>query len=320
LVELLVVIAIIGVLIALLLPAVQAAREAARRALCSNNIRQLGVGFHNYHDSNKVLPYAARTLGSQFPEDRSWVVALFPYIEQEPLFNLLSFGSNVTFDPITSTTGNVVILNGIVISNLYCPSNTRDTMSVYNNFKHQTINYVGISGTYNNPANLSGSSDKRYDTSYGGNACNGVMIPLDTSAGLLPEVDFARIADGTSNTVGVSEQSKKVYNRNGTTTTSVEAGASGRRGGGWCGGWNGNSIRYTLNLTTIRWTINAVCPNNAACNQAYSPNTIITSSHTGGANFAVMDGSVRFITETVNYNDILLRLAARDDGLTVALP
>jgi hypothetical protein len=318
------VIAIIGVLIALLLPAVQAAREAARRMGCSNNIRQLSIALHNHHDANKVLPYAACDLGTT-PSGRSWVVALFPFIEQQPLFSKLTFGNSTSdsFDPIhTSTGNNVTALNGIILSNLFCPSNSRNKTIDYNNFKHQMINYVGISGTDVNPANLTAASAQRYDGPFGHNACNGVLTPLDTRQGSanvsLPEIDFSRILDGTSNVIGVSEQSKRVFNNN--ITTLIEAGASGHRGGGWQGGWNDTTNPYIRNVTTIRWTINAICPNTTGCNGAHNGNTIITSSHTGGANFAIMDGSVRLISDTVNYNEILLRLAARDDGLSVALP
>ncbi|MDR1477557.1 MAG: DUF1559 domain-containing protein [Planctomycetaceae bacterium] len=323
LVELLVVIAIIGILIALLLPAVQAAREAARRMSCSNNMKQLGIALHNHHDSTKVFPYAARAIvkpSGNLPTDRSWVVALFPFMEQQPLFSLLTFGDSVSFDPMQVSTGNVVTLNGIIIADLFCPSNSRDKTANYNNFKHQAINYVGIAGTDVDPANITAASAQRYDGTFGHNACNGVIIPKDTRSGTsmiaLQDIDFARISDGASNTVAISEQSKKVYNN----TTLIEAGTSGHRGGGWQGGWNDSGNPYIRNVTTIRWTINAVCPNTTGCNATHNGNTIITSGHTGGVNFAVMDGSVRFITETINLNNVLIRLAAREDGLTVAFP
>src|ERR1700731_3796855 len=85
LIELLVVIAIIGVLIALLLPAVQSAREAARRAQCTNNLKQIGLAFHNYHSANNAFPRAAIT-DKQGKPVLSWRVAILPYIEQQELY------------------------------------------------------------------------------------------------------------------------------------------------------------------------------------------------------------------------------------------
>ncbi|MDR1492336.1 MAG: DUF1559 domain-containing protein [Planctomycetaceae bacterium] len=101
---------------------------------------------------------------------------------------------------------------------------------------------------------------------------------------------------------------------------------SSHSGASWgCGPGPNASVSdgWATNIVTIRWTINAVCPGSvtgAQCNDSYVANTIITSPHTGGAQFVVMDGSVHFISETVSLNDVLLRLAARNDGLTVALP
>ncbi|MCA9147146.1 MAG: DUF1559 domain-containing protein, partial [Planctomycetales bacterium] len=140
LVELLVVIAIIGILVALLLPAVQAAREAARRMQCSNNLKQLGIAFHNYHDTHKKLPapYVAceltrlggalsAVLGTPLPPGdtlHSWGTALLPFMEQQPLYDQINL--NVPFasprgvfaaygyDNQTPTTTHVQVFN--------CPS------------------------------------------------------------------------------------------------------------------------------------------------------------------------------------------------------
>src|SRR5688572_26832177 len=101
LVELLVVIAIIGVLVALLLPAVQAAREASRRAKCANNSRQIGLALHQYHDTVKVLPLGVlqNNLNAEFSYPRlTWAIHIFPYIEQKAIYDKFSFtlGSNDT--------------------------------------------------------------------------------------------------------------------------------------------------------------------------------------------------------------------------------
>src|SRR5512145_1647175 len=101
LVELLVVIAIIGVLVALLLPAVQAAREAARRSQCTNNLRQLGLALHNHHDTFNVLPFA-RTGGR--PQSISWAPLIMPYIEQKNLLD--AFTANLGFPMYTPASEN----------------------------------------------------------------------------------------------------------------------------------------------------------------------------------------------------------------------
>jgi type II secretory pathway pseudopilin PulG len=119
--------AIIGVLIALLLPAVQAAREAARRMQCSNHLKQIGVALHNYNDTCKELPFASARLGSS-RSIRSWAVALFPFMEQQPLYSQLIFGEAGNFDTDVNPKTNLTALNGVVVSYFYCPSNTRGKM------------------------------------------------------------------------------------------------------------------------------------------------------------------------------------------------
>jgi prepilin-type N-terminal cleavage/methylation domain-containing protein len=330
LVELLVVIAIIGVLIALLLPAVQAARAAARRAQCSNNMKQIGLALHLYHDVNKELPYATTTRGvkdGDFRSHRSWAVAIFPYIEQQPLYSKFIFGDAGNFDTLSNPKTNLTALNGVVISYFYCPSNTRgkmreDTASSVQ-YKLQKINYVGIGGTVKNPNNVTNNITPNV-TIYGLRTFNGTIIPIgpsETTEGIsipsISSIGLEALSDGTSNTIGIAEQSHLVKDSSG---NQQDWGASGHRGGGW----NGNhSLNWIANVTHIYWTINSICPGSAGdarCNQPYAVNTIITSPHTGGAQFAVMDGSVRFIADTVDFNSILLRLAARNDGLPVSVP
>jgi prepilin-type N-terminal cleavage/methylation domain-containing protein len=322
LVELLVVIAIIGVLFALLLPAVQAAREAARRMQCSNHLKQIGIALHNYNDTCKDLPFAsATTLNVQdgdWRSHRSWAVALFPFMEQQPLYSELIFGEAGNFDTLANPKTNLNALNGVVVPNFYCPSNTRGKMredaagSVQ--YKLQKSNYVGIGGTVRNPNDVTNNIAPAYSL-YGYRTFNGTIIAIGNNSGIsISSIGLEALSDGTSNTIGVSEQSHLVKDSSG---NPQDWGASGHRGGGW----NGNrSNSWSPNITHIYWTINSVCPNNVGCNQPYASNTIITSPHSGGAQFTVMDGSVRFISETVDLNNVLLRLAARDDRLPVALP
>jgi prepilin-type N-terminal cleavage/methylation domain-containing protein len=336
LVELLVVIAIIGVLIALLLPAVQAAREAARRMQCSNNLKQIGVALHNYSDTCKELPFASATTfninDNGFRSHRSWAVAIFPFMEQQALYSDLIFGSAGNFCPGPNPATNVDALNGVVISGLYCPSNTRGKMRADTGgsvqYKLQKINYVGIGGTARNPANVASYVSPNFSVgyAYGRRTFNGTIIAIGyqddpatfSSSSPIDSIGLESLSDGTSNTVGVAEQSHLVKDSAG---NQQDWGASGHTGGGWNGNhtWN-----WVPNITHIYWTINSICPTGGSgtpqCHQPYCSNTIIASPHTGGAQFTVMDGSVRFLSETVDLNNVLLRLAARSDGLPVALP
>jgi type II secretory pathway pseudopilin PulG len=329
LVELLVVIAIIGVLIALLLPAVQAAREAARRMQCSNHLKQIGIALHNYNDTCKELPFAATNAtvsDGDWRSVRSWAVALFPFIEQQPLYSQLIFGNAGNFDTNANPKTNLNTLNGVVVSYFSCPSNTRgkmreDTVSSVQ-YKLQKINYVGIGGTVRNPNNVTNNIDPN-SPSHGVRTFNGTIIAIGTqghspvSSYSISSIGLEALSDGTSNTVGVAEQSHLVKDSSG---NPQDWGASGHRGGGWN---NNRSDDWVSNIVHIYWTINSVCPGSvtdAMCDQPYRSNTIIVSPHAGGAQFTVMDGSVRFISETVDLNNVLLRLAARDDGLPVSLP
>src|SRR5438045_1660058 len=134
LIELLVVIAIIGVLIALLLPAVQQAREAARRSQCKNNLKQIGLAIHGYHDTFNLFPpsaifgwYAPGTpVTGAVPRNFSWIVMLLPYLEQGPLYNMINF-SIPFYDTSLKTQidSNGAPLTAKKLSVLMCPSDNQ---------------------------------------------------------------------------------------------------------------------------------------------------------------------------------------------------
>ncbi|MDR2643946.1 MAG: DUF1559 domain-containing protein, partial [Planctomycetaceae bacterium] len=317
LVELLVVIAIIGVLIALLLPAVQAARESARRMSCSNNVRQQVLALHNYHDTINALPFSnGPKILTTTRAWRSWLIAIFPYLEQQAVYNNLKFGDAYNFDPITTPADNFPVLTGLKISGFYCPSSNREKMQAYNNYAFQITNYAGISGSYYDPNNMSATSPNiitSINTNYGYVATNGVIIRATTSKAD-DTIGLGNISDGTSNTIGIAEQSKLVKSTS--NNQFAERGSGGHRGGGW----NGSSANEWQNVvTTIRWEINAVCPNTSGCNNPYGSSTIITSNHSGGAQFGICDGSVRFISDTTKLA-ILSALASKNDGLATTIP
>ena len=204
LIELLVVIAIIAVLIALLLPAVQAAREAARRAQCTNNLKQMGLGVHNYFQANNAFPPLFGNFGNPAPPNGpnintgewplGWGVALLPFIEQQQLFNATNYSGGAT-SPLNQTTVSSTKISGYV-----CPSESLKTGP-------------WIAQTFTN-----------YHASFGGPECispwDGPFVPFMSDPNNLPGqsniypygtgnlgvVDFATISDGSSNTALFSEK------------------------------------------------------------------------------------------------------------------
>lgn len=178
LVELLVVIAIIGILIALLLPAVQAAREAGRRAHCLNNLRQMGIGLHNYHDALRSFPPGGIEPRSIVPGGKqfAWSAMLLPYVEQESLYETIDFGKPFS-DPVNAQAAATVVAIYI------CPTVPR-TSKLHSG--RGATDYGGIYGeritTPNNPP-------------------KGVML-YDRV------IRIHEIRDGTSNTIAISEDTK----------------------------------------------------------------------------------------------------------------
>lgn len=175
LVELLVVIAIIGILVALLLPAVQSAREAARRMQCSNNVKQIGLAFQLYHDSFRQFPWAGRNFpnsccNSSIRDYFTWAYYILPYMEQEPLFDQSS---------------NAVIY-GSPLSVYYCP--TRRRPQVYN--LTNRLDYAGNAGS-----------------STSGSVADGILVESNRiGVANRTRVAIRSVTDGTSNTILVGEK------------------------------------------------------------------------------------------------------------------
>ncbi|MCA9087066.1 MAG: DUF1559 domain-containing protein [Planctomycetaceae bacterium] len=190
LIELLVVIAIIAILIALLLPAVQQAREAARRSQCKNNIKQIGLALHNYHDTFNTLPAAFYRVNTTTPPAAwGWGTMILPYIDQAPLYNTL----NPSNPPAVAPTAAVQT----VIPAYRCPSDTGPQLNA-NRGNWGTSNYSGVYGS------VASTADANENLS-SGNGC------FSASS----SVRFRDITDGTSNTVGIGE---RAYGKLGTDT------------------------------------------------------------------------------------------------------
>jgi len=278
LVELLVVIAIIGVLIALLLPAVQQAREAARRMSCSNKMKQLGLAVHNYHDTHRAFPF-----GSRGNELMGWNYAILPFIEQKALYDqgdaTLEWDEGVNID-----------LQETKIEAYLCPSSPQEKAD--NDSSFYTTHYYGVAGP---TGNVPGTSSEQYneDTSgdHGGFSREGLFLHNRTKR-------FADITDGTSNTLAIGEISWT--ERNGATTRYRS--------------WNRGGKSTSSQAYWIAATKNIANPINSDITDPFN-DLAFGSHHPGGCQFLLGDASVRFLPETISY-DVYLYAASIGRGET----
>jgi len=293
LVELLVVIAIIGVLIALLLPAVQQAREAARRMQCSNNMKQLGLAFHNYHDT-----YGQFMTGGdeswQFYA-LGWVPRIFPFIEQGTRYEAMeALATNymMTRSPYRSHNQDNPIFGAV--PGITCPSSALGELSsdqvVTANFPYHDVqggvHYRGNAGSVDIDFVAPTTSGRA------GYTKSGVIYPESRTR-------FADIIDGTTNTFLLGETSK------------ISAtGFNGLKPWTW-GSTSYNATEWLMiDHKMVQYPINY--PGSFGNNS-----TPFSSYHPGGAMFVLCDGSVKFLTETM-YLDTLKAVATRNNGEVVS--
>ena len=330
LVELLVVIAIIGVLIALLLPAVQAAREAARRMQCTNNIKQHALALHNYHDVHDGFPASCAwlntvaasgaTTATANMEQEHWGPTFFllPYIEQIQLYEAacqeVKHSSSFKHPYETSAFDN------IVISGLLCPSDGSAKQLTFLAQPHGRCSIVSCRGdifariSYWNDATALASAEHRQGQQRG-------------AFGLFVFKSFGSIADGTSNTIAFSETvtSKSQEDRDikgGVVGNYVGSGMTGAYGASCMTRRNGTQLigasadfmcsyrgnRIFDGRTSMSGFSTVTPPNSPSCtptNQGagwalYPP----SSQHSGGVNGGLMDGSVRFVSETIDTGNL----------------
>jgi len=275
------VIAIIAVLIALLLPAVQQAREAARRSACKNNLKQLGLAMHNYHDVTNRLPIAnmASAKGGFDVSGYVWQRAILPYIEQSASYNQWNENSNY------NDGGSNQEICKKVIPLMRCPSD-------------KGVAYYNSIPQYNYSVNLGNTTNQRHEWltiphSPGPFTVGDQVSPLTTREGVCSR--FSDITDGLSNTMLMGENRQGVNNQD-------------LRGLTWWGPACCITAFYTPNNPATDRT-GGFCPspnpNAPACtNVGNSSDVLLTvrSQHTGGAHVLLCDGSVKFVSNNVDAN------------------
>ncbi len=295
LVELLVVIAIIGILVALLLPAVQAAREAARRMQCTNNLKQIALSLHNYHDTHKMFPYGHRGGGGTYPfychNRDTWFHRILPFVEQ-----------GATYDAYEADCANV---------------SATTSNHVHNISASQPFVRIPLAGFMcpSDPASpgFADTASDRWGGNYLGCIGNGTLS-TGTGNGMFGYETSTRMAsliDGTSNTMMLSESVQRV--RVPTVFSWSCAGCY------WIGGAHGE-----VTFTAHEGPNTKVPDQNYACKSTsvpQAPCTVNTSTrynftrsfHPGGVSMALADGSVRFLSETINLATYYA-LATREGG------
>lgn len=299
LIELLVVIAIIAVLIALLLPAVQQAREAARRSQCKNNLKQLGLALHNYHDSLNSMPPAHIGRCSTPLLNATGLTMLLPYIDQAPLYSKYnSSGSASTYpsaggtavdDPVTN--GNALVVKTIVRAFL-CPSDNGSEIitATGSNYGISAMN-TGTGGAKTNYDFMAVSPIQSCEI--WANLAN----TRKTMFGDNSNANFRDVSDGSSNTFMMGETTRSVLN-GGTN-------AWGYRGWVMVGL---NIVDYPINV----WAY----PGNPSIPGRLGSWSYAGSLHVGGAHFLLGDGGVRFISENID-SLTRSRLALIQDGQVI---
>lgn len=342
LIELLVVIAIIGILIALLLPAVQKVRAAASRTECANKLKQIGIAIHSFHDTRRRFPPGCA--GDQAPFGKgqtgsnygsSWMLFIMPYIELDAIYSKWDFSGGSGYN----NNANLLVIKDYPIKAYKCPSCTLQMYGPYDKSVSgaagsgsssgmMNADYTAIAGAINGV--ITGWTETRIKTdTYGQTSGGGVLTGNSKTL-------MDGITDGTSNTMIVSEVGAELFDSSGSRLTVEGTYPTGRdyrssSNYGFQIGASGSetptasSSTYYYNVNTIRYQINQVNGWTASLQNAngvgsdLASNTPLRSNHGGGVNALFADGSLRFLTDGTPL-DTLGRMATRDDGKTGDVP
>jgi len=339
LIELLVVIAIIAVLIALLLPAVQQAREAARRSQCKNNLKQLGLALHNYHDTFNHLPRAAQGSAYDSPSGNSWQsysahTMILPYIDQAPLYSRINFSVNACCDagggPYTmETDGNPTGIELDRVSPIpafLCPSDQKVAFVSPNNYhvsmgpnKGWNCSEADQNGAFNQSPwlNIANFVDGMSNTIFmgeivksGGGAATSQSFLANPRAGV-GVAGNGSTPGATTYPGGLTRAMIDGWN----TACAATAQKGTETGSRWHRGVPSYSAFNTLPGVNSRFS-NCSFHGCAGCDTDASGLYGARSLHTGGAHFLLGDGAVRFLSENLDWVTYQ-RLGGRNDGEVV---
>jgi prepilin-type N-terminal cleavage/methylation domain-containing protein len=311
LVELLVVIAIIGTLVGLLLPAVQTARESARRSICHNNLKQLGLALHNYHDARKKLPAA---LDGTHMDDSwnstwagkgtTWHVMVMPFTENLDLYDKLDFNVVPGHEAVLNAANSSVLLPARVTLQI-CPSNpflaanpwrAIDAGSNgYQRVGYQACNGPQWSDTVGDCTSWAawcaiGFWNKHTDQ-LTGTGPNGGWVPGMFSGRGGSQISFSKVLDGLSKTIMLGEQQGEIA----------------------------NSHMYAGNHQAMPTLLKINSPQMTKSSSDYQQNMGASSHHSGGATFCMGDGAIVFLSENIDFYLYNL-LGNRGDGVPAQLP
>jgi prepilin-type N-terminal cleavage/methylation domain-containing protein/prepilin-type processing-associated H-X9-DG protein len=312
LIELLVVIAIIGVLVGLLLPAVQAAREAARRMQCSNRVKQIGLAFHNYHGAFNKLPRAwwLDTPPSAAFNGKPWTIAILPYLEQQALFEQLDHNTL----PVDQLSPKSVKVIQTPLADFVCPSSPGNASDRKYRFNAAPAG-LPFTATDIAPCDFTPATGVRglyAQHAYRANpptAREGALQVVSKAFGGSQDGNFAGIMDGLSHTILVGERTggPTVYSGRRMDPIATQN-LIGLEGGGWgdlIGGehWLQGSLQGGLSWPPLGGPCAINCTN--ARGFGYY------SFHVGGAHFLFADGAVAFLTESIDAYEFAAHITRR---------